>query len=41
MVIFAAEFAYRIVLVPRGLRIRYVLANPIVYSSFSSSVPSP
>lgn len=29
MGIFAAEFAYRISMVPRGLRIRYVLANPI------------
>ena len=29
MGIFAAEFAYRISMAPRGLRIRYVLANPI------------
>jgi voltage-gated potassium channel len=29
MVIFAIEFGYRIWMVPQGLRIRYVLANPI------------
>ena len=29
MLVFAAEFAYRIWLVPHGLRLRYVLANPI------------
>ena len=29
MVIFAIEFGYRIAMVPRGLRLRYVLANPI------------